>query len=118
MIGGCTLRKAIGIAGRDVESIQHPQPILQIGHVAGQRGSHPSRQVLEGASKAVAPDLLAMVQVQGLERFFCCLVTGKAGPFMVTCIGAELGLSQISLRLMQPVGRTVHGSILKMGSNA
>jgi hypothetical protein len=56
----------------------------------------------------VAPNLLAKVQVQGLESFFSSLVTGETGPFMVTPIGTVLGLGQIGLGLMQPVKRAVH----------
>jgi hypothetical protein len=53
-------------------------------------------------------EVLAKVQVQGLESFFSSLVAGKTGPFMVAPIGTELGLGQIGLGLMQPVKRAVH----------
>ena len=60
----------------------------------------------------MAPNLLAELQVQGLESFFSSLVAGKASPFMVAPVGAELGLGQIGLGLMQPVGRAVHSPMM------
>jgi hypothetical protein len=51
----------------------------------------------------MAPALLTIVKVQGLESLLNGLMTRKAGPFMVSGIGTELRLSEVGLRLMQQV---------------
>ena len=61
----------------------------------------------------MAPALLTMLQVHGLQGFFNRLMTGKARPLVMSGLGTELGLSQISSRLMKPVLRAVHHVILK-----
>jgi hypothetical protein len=66
MIGRGPFRQAIGVAGGDVQSIQHPQTILQIGYGGNQPDGDPGRQVAEGAAESMAPALLAMAQVQCL----------------------------------------------------
>jgi hypothetical protein len=39
-------------------------------------------------------------------------MAGEAGPFMVAGGGADSGQLQIGLRLMQPVGGTIHPIIV------
>ena len=56
----------------------------------------------------MAPALLALVEVHSLKRFLNSLMRSKTGPFVMPRIGTELGLGQISLRLMEPVSRTIH----------
>ncbi len=53
-----------------------------------------------------------MAQVQTLEGFLHRLMASKAGPFMVAGGGADSGQLQIGLRLMQPVGGTIHRTIV------
>jgi hypothetical protein len=100
--------KAIGTACGDVEGIEDAQPIFEIRHHRRQGGRSLGGQIPQRAPQAVAPYLLAKMQVQGLESFFRSLVAGKASPFMVAPIGTELGLGQIGLGLMQPVERAVN----------
>jgi hypothetical protein len=64
----------------------------------------------------MAPHLLAKLKMQGLKSFFCSLVAGKTSPFMVAPVGAELGLGQIGLGLMQPVGRAVHPPMMPLAT--
>jgi hypothetical protein len=52
-----------------------------------------------------------MAQVQTLEGLLHHLMASKAGPFMVAGGGAHSRQLQIGLRLMQPVGGTIHGAI-------
>ena len=56
----------------------------------------------------MAPDLLAMVQMQGFQRLLHCLVAGEAGPFMVAGGSSYRRQIEIGVRLMQPVGGAVH----------
>ena len=56
----------------------------------------------------MAPGLLAMVQVQGLQRLLHRLVAGEAGPFMVAGGSTYRRQIEIGVRLMQPVGGAVH----------
>ena len=65
----------------------------------------------------MSPTLLTMLQMQRFECFFHCLMGGKAGPFVMTSLRAEVGLGQIRLGLMQPVSRTIHLSILNLIRN-
>ena len=60
----------------------------------------------------MAPALLTMVKVQSLQGFFHRLMGCETSPFMVPSFSTEAGLAQISLSLMQPVGRTIHPPIL------
>jgi len=60
----------------------------------------------------MAPNLLPAGQMQGLQCFFSALMAGKAGPVMVPSLSTELGLGQVVLGLMQPIGRSIHLSIL------
>ena len=60
----------------------------------------------------MAPALLSVVKVQGLESLLNRLMASEAGPFMVSGVGTELGLSKVGLRLVQPVAGAVHHSIL------
>ena len=61
----------------------------------------------------MAPALLSLLKVDGLQSFFNRLMTGKTGPLMVTGLGTELGLSQISGCLVKPVLGAVNRFILK-----
>ena len=108
MIAGCPFRKTIGVLGWDVEGIENTQAILQIRHRLGQLLIERRRKVTKGAPQAVAPALLALVEVHSLQRFLNSLMRSKTGPFVMPRIGTELGLGQISLRLMEPVSRTIH----------
>jgi hypothetical protein len=56
----------------------------------------------------MAPALLALMKMHSLQGFFNSLMGGETGPFVMPRIGTELGLSQISLRLMEPVSRAIH----------
>ena len=108
------IRKAIGIARGDVEGIEDAKPIFEIRHLRGKGSRSFGGQIPQRAPQAMAPNpnLLAEMQMQGLESFFRSLVAGKTGPFMVAPIGTELGLGQIGLGLMQPVERVVHPPML------
>jgi hypothetical protein len=104
MIGGSTFRQAIGVAGGDVEGVEDPEAILQIRHLSIESLGHGRRQIAEGAAEAMTPALLTMVQMQRLQGFFHGLMTGKTSPLVVASAGAQLGLSQVGLGLMQPIG--------------
>jgi hypothetical protein len=39
-------------------------------------------------------------------------MAGEAGPLMVPSGGADSGQLQIGLRLMEPIGGTIHGAIV------
>jgi hypothetical protein len=117
VIRGSTFRQAIGIAGGDVQGVQHPEAILQIRNLGGQRLGHSGRQITERSAQAMAPVLLAVVQMQRLEGFFHGLMTGETGPLVMAGTGAELGLGQISLSLMQPIGGAIHAGSLVNKNN-
>lgn len=87
VIDGGTIGKAIGVAGGDVEGIENAQPILKIRHRRGQGSDGLGGQIPEGATQAMAPHLLPQVKMQRLESLFHHL-------------------------LMQPVGGTVHDTIV------
>jgi hypothetical protein len=53
-----------------------------------------------------------MAKVQTLQGFLHRLVAGEAGPFMVPGGSAHSSQLQIGLRLMQPVGGTIHSAIV------
>jgi len=80
VIGGRTFRKAIGVSGGDIESIQHPQPVLQIGDNVGQICRYSWRQLTEGTAEAMAPALLTLLKMDGLQGLFKSLITGEASP--------------------------------------
>jgi hypothetical protein len=112
VIGGCTLWKTIRIARGDVESVEHPQSILEIAHL-GSEGCHRLRgEVTQGAPQTMSPALLAVVKMQCLEGLLHRLMASKASPLMVASIGTELSLGEVSSGLMQPVSCTIHGVIL------
>ena len=69
-------------------------------------------QLSVGAPQAVAPALLPLLKMHGLQGLFNSLMGGKASPFVVTRLRAQDGLGQIRLGLMQPIRRTIHGAIL------
>ena len=52
----------------------------------------------------MTPALLAVVQMQGFESLLYRLVTGETSPLVVTSAGTELGLGEVGLGLMQPIG--------------
>ena len=108
VIGGRTFWKAIGVAGRDIEGIQHPQPVFQVRDSVGQICRNSRWQLTERTAEAMAPALLSLLQVDGLQGFFNRLMTGETGPLVVTGLGTELGLRQISGCLVKPVLGTVH----------
>jgi hypothetical protein len=60
-----SIEKAIGVTGGDVKRIQDPQPVLQIAQRFCERSTDHRGQFSPGAAEAMAPGLLAMVQVQG-----------------------------------------------------
>ena len=103
MVGGCSLRKTIGRAGRDVERIQHPQTVHQIRNRLIQRQARPIRQILKRSAKTMAPHLLPLLQMQGLERLLDSLMRGKAGPLMVVRSGAQFSQAPVRFSLMKPV---------------
>ena len=103
MIGGCAFRKAIGVSSRNVEGIENTQTVFQIRHRLRQLLIKRCRKIPKRTPQAMAPALLTLMKVHSLQRFFNSLMGGKAGPFVMPRIGTELGLSQISLRLMEPV---------------
>ena len=113
VIGGRTFWKAIWVTGRDIEGIQHPQPVFQVRDSVGQICRNSRWQLTERTAKAMAPALLSLLQVDGLQGFFNGLMTGETSPLMVTGLGAQLGLSQISGCLVKPVLGAVHLLILK-----
>ena len=51
------------------------------------------------------------MEMQGFEGLLHGLMASKAGPLVVAVLGAELGLGQIGLGLMQPVARAVHAGV-------
>jgi hypothetical protein len=53
-----------------------------------------------------------MAEVQTLEGLLHRLMASKAGPFMVAGGSAHSGQLQIGLGLMQPVGGTIHLTIV------
>ncbi len=112
MVGWRPIRKAIGIAGGDVEGIEDAKTILEIRHRLRQRSCRGSGEIAEGSPQPVAPHLLAEVQVEGLEGLFHGLMAGEAGPFVVSGPGAQPRLLQVGLRLMEPVGGTIHAVIV------
>ncbi len=71
------------------------------------------RQVPEGATQPVAPHLLAVVQMQGLEGLLHSLMTGEAGPFVVSGAGAHRSQVEIGPGLMQPAGGAVHDAFVE-----
>ena len=99
-----TFRQAIGIAGGDVQGVEHPQPVLEIRNLSSQGLGHDGRQIAERSPKAVPPVLLTVAEVQGLQGLLHGLMTGEAGPLVVASVSAELGLGQVCLGLMEPVG--------------
>lgn len=112
VIDWSAIRKAIGVAGGDVERIENAQPILKIRHRRGQGSDGLGGQIPEGATQAMAPHLLPQVKMQRFESLSHRLMGGKAGPFVMPRLGAHTGQIQIGHRLMQPVGGTVHDAIL------
>jgi len=70
MVGGSSIRKAIGVTGGDVEGIEDPQAIFQIGNSLAQCLPIRRGQIKEGPAKAMAPGLLTTLQMQSLERLF------------------------------------------------
>ena len=110
MIGGCPLRKAIGVSGRNVEGIENTQTVFEIRHRLRQLLIERCRKIPERTPQAMAPALLALMKVHSLQRFFNSLMGGETGPFVMPRIGTQLGLGQISLRLMEPVSRAIHAS--------
>ena len=105
VIGGRTFRKAIGVSGGDIEGIQHPQPVLKIRDNVGQICRNSWWQLTEGTAESIAPALLTLLKMDGLQGFFNSLMTGEAGPLVMSCLSTELGLRQISGCLMKPVLR-------------
>ena len=62
----------------------------------------------------MAPALLSLLKVDGLQSFFNGLMTCETGPLMVTSLGTQLGLRQISDCLVKPVLGTVYALILRL----
>ena len=112
MVGRGPIGQAIGVARRDVQGIKDAQAVLQIADAGRQLSGDGRRQIAPGAPEAVAPRLLAMAEVQTLQGLLHGLVASKAGPFMVAGGSAHSRQLQIGLRLMQPVGGTIHGAIV------
>jgi len=80
MVGRGPIGKAVGRARRYIKRIKDAQAVLQIADAGRQLSGDGPRQIAPGAPEAVAPRLLAMAEVQTLQ----------------------------GLRLMQPVGGTIH----------
>ena len=92
------LRVAVGVAGRDVETIEQPQAILQIGR----RLWLPVLlwQSSPKAGEGVAPGLLAAGQIQALEGLLHSLVRREAGPLMPPGLHRLLRLLEIAQGLL------------------
>ena len=104
MVGGCSLRKTVVTAGWDVERIQHAQVVHQIRARLIQRQARPIRQILKRSAKTMAPHLLPLLQMQGLEGLLDNLMRrGKGGPFMVVRSGAQFSQAPVRFSLMKPV---------------
>ena len=56
----------------------------------------------------MAPDLLAMAEVQRFESLFRRLMAGETGPFVMASGRAQFSQPPIGLRLVKPVRRAVH----------
>lgn len=107
-----SVRKAIGVARGDVKGIKDAQAVLQIRHRFCQGRRRVSGQVAEGPTQTMPPDLLAQMQVEGLEGLLHRLMGSEAGPFVVTSVSAHPCLIQVGLGLMQPVSGAVHAAIV------
>lgn len=115
VIGRSPFREAIWIAGWDVEGIQDSQTILQIADGPLQAGGHRSWKIAKRTAQAMTPLLLPMAEMKGLQSFLHRLVAGKTSPLVMARGGTDLRKLQISLGLMEPVGGTVHRSIVARG---
>ena len=91
---------AIGTTRGDVKGIEHPQTVFQVRHRSRQLLNNSRRPLPIGPSQAVAPALLTLLEMHGLQGLFNGLMGRKTGPFVVTGLRAETGLGQIRLRLM------------------
>jgi hypothetical protein len=100
MIGGGSLRKAIGIARWDVQGIQNTKAVFEVSHLPLQGAAHLLRQIPQRSSKTMAPTLLAVEQMQGLEGLLSRLMAGEASPLVVPRIRTKPGLRKIRLGLM------------------
>ena len=69
MIGGCPLRKAIGVAREDVEGVEHPPAFLQVGHLSRRVRCHSRGEIAERAAQAMAPRLLSVMKMQAFIAF-------------------------------------------------
>lgn len=120
VIGGSALRQAIGIAGGDVQGVEDPEAILQVWHLGGEGLGDGGRQIAERTAEAMAPALLAVVKMQGLQGFCHRLMAGETSPLVVAGAGAELGLGlgQVGQGLMQSIGGAIHGCSLVQGEGA
>jgi len=74
VIGWRTFWKAIGIAGRDIQGIQHSKPVFQVRHSRRQRFGDEGRQIPKRATQAMPPTLLTVMEMQSLQGFFNRLV--------------------------------------------
>lgn len=97
------------------KGVEALQAILQVWHLGGEGLGDGGRQIAEGTTEAMAPALLAVVKMQGLQGFFRRLMAGETSPLVEAGTGAELGLSQVGLGLMQPIGGAIHGCSLVQG---
>lgn len=109
------IRQAIGIAGRDVKRIQNPQAVFQIAYPLAQGLAHADGEIAAAPAQAMAPGLLAVVEVQSLQGFLHGLVAGKTGPLVVARCCAHLGQLEIGPGLMEPVGGAIHQAIVAGG---
>jgi hypothetical protein len=107
VVGWGSIGQAMGGAGGDVESNEDPQAIFEIAHGGGQGGGDRRRQIPIRSAQAMAPHLLAVVQVQALEGLLHGLMASKTGPLVMPSGGAHPRQLQIGPGLIQPVGGTI-----------
>ncbi len=98
MLKGGAFGETIGVAGRDVETIQQPGLLYQ-GSGDGDLGW----KFPQESGNDVPPCFLSVMQVEGLYRFLGGLLGSEACPFVPPRSPGILCLLQVPLRLAEPV---------------
>lgn len=92
-----TFGMAVGVPGRDVEVVEHPAFLDQVGRTR-------DRRFLEQSRDHVTPGFLPERQVQRPIRLLGRLLSREAGPLVPPGPLRISRLIQITLRLCPPIG--------------
>lgn len=87
VVGGCPFGQAVRAPGRDVKPVKNPHSVFEVCHLISQRVPDRVGKFTPGATQAMAPDLLPVVQMKGFEGFLNSLMTSETGPVVVVGIG-------------------------------